>query len=112
MRKISLGSMHDLSDQIRKVEIWTRDEFVRKESFRDICTRIESIVAEQGRTLNSAVQGLQNPLSGLLPAMTRSIIAITGMTARIAVLVAVVAAVVLFGVYVSGYGDCCLIHLE
>jgi hypothetical protein len=33
------------------------------------------------------------------------------MTARIAVLVAVVAAVVLFGVYLSGYGDCCLIHL-
>jgi hypothetical protein len=64
--KDSLGSMHDLSDQIRKVEIWTRDEFVRKESFRDICTRIESIVAEQGRTLNSAVQGLHETIVGIV----------------------------------------------
>jgi hypothetical protein len=64
--KESTHEMHNLSDQIRKVEIWTRDEFVRKESFRDICARIENIVAEQGRTLNNAVQGLHESIVGLV----------------------------------------------
>jgi hypothetical protein len=64
--KSSLGDRHALSDQIRKVEIWARDEFVRNESFREVCARIENIVAEQGRTLNNAVQGLHESIVGLV----------------------------------------------
>lgn len=60
--KESIAEMHQLSDQVRKVEIWARDEFVRKESFREVCTRIENSVAEQGRNVNAALQSVRDAL--------------------------------------------------
>jgi len=63
--KETMGEVHGLSDQIRKVEIWARDEFVRKESFREICARIENTVAQQGRDLNNAVQRVRDAIMSL-----------------------------------------------
>jgi len=63
--KETMTEVHGLSDQIRRVEIWARDEFVRKESFREICARIENTVAEQGRNMNIAVQSVRDAIMSL-----------------------------------------------
>lgn len=60
--KKTLGEMHGLSDQIRKVEIWVRDEFVRKETFREIIADMKNIVTEQGRTMNIGVQSVRDAI--------------------------------------------------
>lgn len=63
--KEAMAGMHQLSDKIRSVEIWARDEFVRKESFREVCSRIENTVTEQSRTVNSAVQSVRDAIIAL-----------------------------------------------
>jgi uncharacterized Fe-S cluster-containing MiaB family protein len=60
--KDTLRGLHELSERLRSVEIWARDEFVRKESFREVCMRIENTVAEQGRTVNAALQSVRDAL--------------------------------------------------
>jgi hypothetical protein len=60
--KEAATEMHRISDAIRKVEIWARDEFVRKESFREVCARIETTVTENARSVNTAVQSLRDAI--------------------------------------------------
>jgi hypothetical protein len=60
-----LEEMHILSDKVRQVEIWARDELVNKESFDAVCTRIENTVAQQGRDVNSAVQSVRDAIIAL-----------------------------------------------
>src|SRR5262249_32426113 len=66
--KESLKGLFDISERLGSVEKWARDEFVRKESFREVCSRIENVVAEQGRNMNAALQSMTNTLMSLATA--------------------------------------------
>ena len=58
--KQTVSELHQLSDQIRKVEIWARDEFVRKDSFREICARIETAVESVREAIMAIATGRQD----------------------------------------------------
>lgn len=57
--KETIDEIHQLSERMSDVEKWARDEFVRKESFREIVADIKNIVAEQARNMNNAVQSVR-----------------------------------------------------
>ena len=61
-RESALSGRHELNDQIRKVEIWARDEFVRNESFREVCARIETSVASQARQVDASVEKMRDAI--------------------------------------------------
>lgn len=57
-----VNDIHDLSERMSDVEKWARDEFVRKESFREVAARIETTVAEQGRSMQDAINGVRSAI--------------------------------------------------
>jgi hypothetical protein len=63
--KETIGELHQLSERMSDVEKWARDEFVRKESFREIVADIKNIVAEHARNMNNAVQNVRSAVMSI-----------------------------------------------
>lgn len=57
-----VDDIHSLADDVRKVEIWARDEFVRKESFREVAADIRTMMLENMRNVNSSVQSVRDAI--------------------------------------------------
>lgn len=57
-----VDDIHQLSERMSDVEKWARDEFVRKESFREVAADMKNTMLENRRDVNAAVQSLRDTI--------------------------------------------------
>jgi len=55
----------ELSGKVYKVEIWARDEFVRKGSFETVVTRLEKSMEMLGTKIENAVEKMASRIENL-----------------------------------------------
>lgn len=59
------GAAWRLSGKIYQVEIWARDEFVRKSSFETVVTRLEKSMELLGNKIEAAVEKMASRIEHL-----------------------------------------------
>lgn len=59
------GEIAELKEKVYKVEIWARDEFVRKGSFETVVTRLERTMELMGTKIETAVDKMATEVKNL-----------------------------------------------
>lgn len=55
----------ELKEKVYKVEIWARDEFVRKGSFENVVSRLERTMELMGTKIETAVDRMATEIKGI-----------------------------------------------
>ena len=64
--KETIDDINDIRVIVKGVEIWARDEFVRKESFREVATDMKNTMLENMRNVNAAVQSVRDAITAAI----------------------------------------------